>query len=95
MEREIAAIFFARPPESSYDEALRYFLESYEGTLDFKTDHQNLANPNLIFTCCRIAQCYDKLKNKEAARQWAEKALSHPGRDDEVLEVSHKNAYNI
>nr|CUU00457.1 hypothetical transcript [Hymenolepis microstoma] len=74
-ERELAAIFFTKPPESSFEEALRYYLESYR------------VNPKLIFTSARIAQCYDKLKNKEAAVKWAEKALSEPGRDDEAIEA--------
>ncbi|VUZ47736.1 unnamed protein product [Hymenolepis diminuta] len=78
LEREIASVFFAKPPESSYDEALRYFLESYH------------VNPDLIFTSARIAQCYDKLKNKEAAKKWAERALSKPGRDDEVIEAQEE-----
>ncbi|KAM3183200.1 hypothetical protein ACTXT7_010799 [Hymenolepis weldensis] len=78
LEREIASVFFAKPPESSYDEALRYFLESYH------------INPDLIFTSARIAQCYDKLKNKEAAKRWAERALSKPGRDDEVIEAQEE-----
>ncbi|VDN98832.1 unnamed protein product [Rodentolepis nana] len=73
IEREMSAMFFSRPPESSYDEALRYYLESYQ------------VNPNLLFTSARIAQCYDKLKNKEAAKKWAEKALSRPGKDEEAL----------
>nr|CUU00456.1 hypothetical transcript [Hymenolepis microstoma] len=66
------------PPESSYDEALRYYLESYQ------------VNPNLIFTSARIAQCYDKLKNKQAAKKWAEKALSRPGKDEEAIEAQEK-----
>lgn len=55
MERKVAQVVFATPPESSYDEALEYFL---------KADALNPTLRNTQF----IAQCHELLKQKDEAR---------------------------
>ena len=88
VERELAAVIFTRPPKSTYEEALKYFLEAHKGNTCSKPSPRSLANPTFLFTICRMAQCYYKLKNKEAARRYAERALSEAAGDYETLEVS-------
>lgn len=46
-----------------------------------------LVQPDRPYTVCRIAQCYDRLKNKEKAKEWAQKAIKLRAQDPEVEEV--------
>ncbi|VUZ47733.1 unnamed protein product [Hymenolepis diminuta] len=74
-ERVIAKTFFGEPPESSYDEALRFFLEAEQ------------VEPGHIFTLCRITQCYDKLGCAQEAKDWALKAIKLHAPDSEIEEA--------
>nr|CUU00454.1 hypothetical transcript [Hymenolepis microstoma] len=75
LQRIFAKAFFGELPESSYDEALRFFLEAEE------------TEPGHIFTLCRIAQCYDKLGRVQEAKDWALKAIKLHAPDLEIQEA--------
>ncbi|KAM7539999.1 hypothetical protein Aperf_G00000041487 [Anoplocephala perfoliata] len=75
MERLLAKALFGAPPESSFEEALEYFLKA------------DKAYPNRTFTVCRIALCYSKMKEKDSAKEWAQKAVKLPVQDSEVEEA--------
>jgi tetratricopeptide (TPR) repeat protein len=66
MERKLASAIFATPPESSYDEALKYFLnaEAIHENDDFLE--------NLIWT----ANTYHKLSNNDKAKEYYAKAAA-------------------
>eukprot|EP01114_Cavostelium_apophysatum_P022284 TRINITY_DN800_c0_g1_i1.p1 TRINITY_DN800_c0_g1~~TRINITY_DN800_c0_g1_i1.p1 ORF type:complete len:234 (+),score=59.09 TRINITY_DN800_c0_g1_i1:113-814(+) len=66
MERKLAATLFASPPESSYDEALKYFLAAQE------------AEPNFIRNAVCIGDTYTLLKNVDKANEWYLKATKIP-----------------
>lgn len=66
IERNIAKALFAAPPESSYQEALGYFLECQR-----LCDAQGQGNlRNLVF----LGDTYLSLKDKANAKQWFERA---------------------
>ena len=87
VERAFASTFFGKPPESSFDEALKYFLESDKGKHVCALPISSLVEGDHAYTVGRIAQCYNKLGNKAAARQWAEKALKLHAQDSESQEI--------
>uniref|UniRef100_A0A915EVK9 Regulator of microtubule dynamics protein 1 n=1 Tax=Echinococcus canadensis TaxID=519352 RepID=A0A915EVK9_9CEST len=78
VERAFASTFFGKPPESSFEEALKFYLDAEK------------ALPGRPYTVCRIAQCYDRLKNKEKAKEWAQKAIKLHAQDPEVEELQHE-----
>ncbi|MTV28200.1 tetratricopeptide repeat protein [Nitriliruptoraceae bacterium ZYF776] len=78
VERAFASTFFGKPPESSFDEALKFYLEA------------DKIRPDRPYTVCRIAQCYDRLKNKEKAKEWALKAIKLHAQDPEVEELQRE-----
>eukprot|EP01119_Soliformovum_irregulare_P001675 TRINITY_DN11417_c0_g1_i1.p1 TRINITY_DN11417_c0_g1~~TRINITY_DN11417_c0_g1_i1.p1 ORF type:complete len:243 (-),score=55.15 TRINITY_DN11417_c0_g1_i1:222-917(-) len=63
MERKVAATLFASPPESSWDEALKYFLEANE------------VDPTLRRNLLFIGDTYAQLKNKDKAKEFYLKVL--------------------
>lgn len=75
LERAFASTFFGKPPESSFEEALKYFLEA------------DNVEPGHAYTTCRIAQCYEKLGQKQEAKEWATKALKLHAQDSEMEEL--------
>ncbi|VDM32970.1 unnamed protein product [Hydatigera taeniaeformis] len=76
VERAFATTFFGKPPESTFEEALKFYLEA------------DKIRPDRPYTVCRIAQCYERLKDKEKAKEWAQKAIKLHAQDPEVEEVS-------
>jgi len=65
-ERKIAATLFASPPESTYDEALNYFLKAGE-------IEKNFARNDLC-----TADTYVQLGKKDKAKEYYQKAISAP-----------------
>ena len=65
VERNAAKLLFGAPPESSYDEALSFMLKSHEIRPSKKAS---------LFA----ALCYDKLKQKDKATEWAAVCLDLP-----------------
>ncbi|VDD80344.1 unnamed protein product [Mesocestoides corti] len=76
IERKIASFLFATPPVSTFEDALKYFLEANE------------VKPSYPLTVCRIAQCYWKLGNKDEAKKFAEEALKLKATDGDIIKVS-------
>jgi len=62
MERTAASALFATPPTSSFEEALKYFLEAAE------------LQPNFIRNAVFIGDCYTNLKQTDKAKEWYKKA---------------------
>eukprot|EP01116_Phalansterium_solitarium_P006070 TRINITY_DN18386_c0_g1_i1.p1 TRINITY_DN18386_c0_g1~~TRINITY_DN18386_c0_g1_i1.p1 ORF type:complete len:236 (+),score=105.11 TRINITY_DN18386_c0_g1_i1:92-799(+) len=66
IERKLASALFTAPPESSFQEALGYFLKCQE-----LCDAQNVSNlRNLVF----LGDTYIALKDKANAKPWYERA---------------------
>eukprot|EP01118_Nematostelium_gracile_P007164 TRINITY_DN2318_c0_g2_i1.p2 TRINITY_DN2318_c0_g2~~TRINITY_DN2318_c0_g2_i1.p2 ORF type:complete len:231 (-),score=86.00 TRINITY_DN2318_c0_g2_i1:69-761(-) len=66
LERKAAAALFATPPESTFEEALKYFTEAFEVDPTFRR--------NLVF----LGDTYQQLKNKEKAKEFYQKAIDLP-----------------
>ncbi|KAG7395988.1 Regulator of microtubule dynamics protein 1 [Phytophthora boehmeriae] len=78
LERKAAAVLFGTPPESSYDEALRFLLQSEE-----------LAPDSWKKRSALIAQVYSKKKDAAKAKEWVDKALAIPTATEED-EIAHE-----
>jgi len=80
LERKMASTLFATPPESSYDEALKYFLAAFEADPTFRR--------NLVFT----ADTYVALKNNAKGKEFYQKAIDLPEKTefDKALNVEAK-----
>ncbi|KAM7540920.1 hypothetical protein Aperf_G00000041510 [Anoplocephala perfoliata] len=76
VQRAFASTFFAKPPNSTFDEALKFFLDAEK------------AEPVHMLNKCRIAQCYERLGKKTEAKQWATEALKLPPKDSECEEAA-------
>ncbi|KAM7540073.1 hypothetical protein Aperf_G00000041466 [Anoplocephala perfoliata] len=74
IERAFATTFFGKPPESSFEDALGFYLEA------------DKVEPGHAYTVCRIAQCYDRLGRKQEAKDWAMKAIKLHAKDTEIEE---------
>ncbi|KAL4085645.1 hypothetical protein PRIC1_014981 [Phytophthora ramorum] len=77
LERKAAAVLFGSPPESSYDEALNFLHKS-----------EQLAPDSWKKRSLLIAQVYQKKKDYETAKDWANKALAIPvaSEEDEIAQ---------
>ncbi|XP_078072166.1 regulator of microtubule dynamics protein 1 isoform X5 [Mustelus asterias] len=76
VQQKIAAMFFATPPSSSYEEALLYFNKAEEAD-------PNFYSKNLLM----MGKTYMKLKNKKLALLWLTKARDYPARNEEDRQV--------
>ena len=65
VERNVAKVLFGSPPESSYDEALKYCLASY----DIRPSKKAALFAGL---------CNDKLKRSAEAKEWMQKCVDLP-----------------
>lgn len=65
LERKAASLLFAEPPNSTYEECLKYLKASAEIA-------------DTIFNATLIGDCYYHQKNFSEAKQWYEKALGMP-----------------
>nr|VZI51171.1 unnamed protein product [Spirometra erinaceieuropaei] len=79
LERAFASAFFKKPPESSYEEAVKFLLKSTE-----------LSPNKLIDTYARLAECYEKLKEKDKAKIYADIVLNWKREDDEAKEIKKR-----
>lgn len=82
-QRKVAAVIFATPPESSFEEALEYFLKAEE--VD-----PNFYSKNLLM----LGKTYLKMNDKETAKLWLSKAKEFPPLTHEDKEV-HKEAVDL
>lgn len=79
--RQFAATIFAKPPESTIDEALAYFEKA-------EAVQPGFWKSNRFF----IAQCYLRLTDIESARLWLQKAIDMPVRETEEDRKTHADA---
>ncbi|KAF6775407.1 hypothetical protein AHF37_05007 [Paragonimus kellicotti] len=82
VKRQFAKTFFTRPPESTYSEALDYLLKS-----------EQLAPKPLMSTIITLAKCYERLHNKEKAKEYCNKVMNLPNggfEDTEAKEDAEK-----
>ncbi|XP_071771498.1 regulator of microtubule dynamics protein 1 [Centroberyx gerrardi] len=79
-QRKVAAVVFASPPTSTYEEALAFFLKAEE--VD-----PNFYSKNLLM----LGKTYMAMKDKQSALLWLTKARDYPPHTQEDKEV-HKEA---
>ncbi|MCF6238077.1 MAG: hypothetical protein L3J79_04560, partial [Candidatus Marinimicrobia bacterium] len=70
IERQIASIIYATPPQASFEEALDYFKQAHA------LDQEDLRN--MLY----IGYCYDKLDDEDAAEKWFTMAINAPAESD-------------
>ncbi|XP_036934452.1 regulator of microtubule dynamics protein 1 [Acanthopagrus latus] len=80
---KVAAVIFASPPSSTYEEALEFFLKAEE--VD-----PNFYSKNLLM----LGKTYMAMKDKEKALLWLTKAKEYPAHTQEDKEV-HKEAADL
>ena len=61
MQRKVAAALFDTPPESSYQEAEKYFLKAQE------------IDPSYKRNAFALAETYYAMSNKSKCKEWMEK----------------------
>ncbi|KAA3678785.1 uncharacterized protein DEA37_0003720 [Paragonimus westermani] len=76
IKRQFAKTFFTRPPESTYAEALDYLLKS-----------EKLAKKPLMSTMITLAKCYERMHNKEKAKEYCNKVINLPNEGFEDTEA--------
>ncbi|KAM8881360.1 regulator of microtubule dynamics protein 1 isoform 1-T1 [Synchiropus picturatus] len=79
-QRKVAAVIFATPPESTYEEALDFFLQAED--VD-----PNFYSKNLLM----LGKTYLAMKDMTKALHWLTKAREYPAHSHEDKEV-HKEA---
>ncbi|XP_068437390.1 regulator of microtubule dynamics protein 1 [Clinocottus analis] len=82
-QRKVAAVIFSSPPESTYEEALKFFLKAEE--VD-----PNFYSKNLLM----VAKTYMGMKDKEKALLFLTKAKEYPAHTLEDKEV-HREAVDL
>uniref|UniRef100_A0A1A8G8X6 Regulator of microtubule dynamics protein 1 n=1 Tax=Nothobranchius korthausae TaxID=1143690 RepID=A0A1A8G8X6_9TELE len=82
-QRKVAALIFASPPMSTYEEALEFFLQAEQ--VD-----PNFYSKNLLM----LGKTYLAMKEKQKALLWLTKAKDYPAHTLEDKEV-HKEAVNL
>uniref|UniRef100_A0A0X3Q6R8 Regulator of microtubule dynamics protein 1 n=1 Tax=Schistocephalus solidus TaxID=70667 RepID=A0A0X3Q6R8_SCHSO len=79
IERAFASSFFQKPPESSYEDAVKYLLKSIE-----------LCPNKYVDSYARLAECYDKLKEKDNVKKYADIVLNWKRDDEEAKEAKKR-----
>ncbi|XP_019405614.1 PREDICTED: regulator of microtubule dynamics protein 1 isoform X1 [Crocodylus porosus] len=75
-QSKIAALLFATPPSSTYEEALHYFQMAEKA-------EPNFYSKNLLY----LGKTYLKLNNKKMALLWLTKAKEYPAHTEEDTQV--------
>jgi len=70
VERKVASAVFASPPESTYQEAIKYFLEAQE------------VEPTFIRNALLIGDSYTQLKDTSKANEWYKKCSEMQSTND-------------
>jgi len=70
IQRKFASTILATPPESSNEEALKFYLEAQE------------AEPNFLRNAILIGDTYTLLKKQDKANEWFKKASQMPALND-------------
>lgn len=71
-QRKIAETLFGKPPTSTYEDALEYFLRA-------ETAEPRFYSVNLL----RIGMCYAKLKKDDQAKYYLKLAASYPAKSND------------
>ncbi|CAH8512933.1 unnamed protein product [Schistosoma turkestanicum] len=79
IKRKFAATFFAQPPTSSFEEALKFLLES-----------EKKAPGALAKNSIYLAMTYQKLKNLDLAKQYCQKVLEFTEDDYDTVEAKQE-----
>ncbi|KAM9827184.1 regulator of microtubule dynamics protein 1 [Neosynchiropus ocellatus] len=82
-QRKVAAVIFATPPDSTYEEALDFFLRAEEV-------NPNFYSKNLLM----LGKTYLAMKDMDKALHWLTKAKEYPAHSHEDKEV-HKEAVDL
>ncbi|MBN3302458.1 RMD1 protein, partial [Amia calva] len=82
-QHKIAAMLFASPPTSTYEEALEFFLKA-------EAVDSNFYSKNLLM----VGKTYMMLKDQEKAKLWLSKARDYPAHTEEDKQV-HKEAVDL
>jgi len=82
VERQAAKVLFGKPPQSSYEEALNFFLKSYELSPSKKASYF-------------AGMCYKQLKKKTEANEWLNKCLSIASVGEADVELDKQAKANI
>lgn len=82
-QRKVAAVIFATPPVSTYEEALDYFLKA-------EAVDPNFYSKNLLM----LGKTYLRMNDKEKAKLWLNKAKDYAPLTHEDKEV-HKEALDL
>ncbi|MGH0130633.1 UNVERIFIED_CONTAM: hypothetical protein FKN15_055291 [Acipenser sinensis] len=82
-QRKIAAMLFASPPSSTYEEALGYFLKAEEVDANFYSK-------NLLM----LGKSYMMLKDQKSSLLWLSKAKDYPAHTEEDKQI-HKEAVEL
>lgn len=82
-QRKVAAVIFATPPESTFEEALEYFQKA-------EATDPNFYSKNLLM----LGKTFLKMNDKEKAKLWLIKAKEYPPLTHEDKEV-HKEAVDL
>jgi len=72
VERNVAALLFATPPASTYQNGIEWFLKAHEMASNVET-----WAGFLILNSCELASCYELNGDKTKALEWYEKCLSY------------------
>ncbi|XP_063720773.1 regulator of microtubule dynamics protein 1-like [Symsagittifera roscoffensis] len=81
-QRQAAKVFFGTPPSSSFEEALKNFLKAEEVNSGF-----------YVGNYVSLGKTYLKLKKKEEAKKWFQKAAEYPSeneKDDQSIAEAKK-----
>ncbi|XP_037311922.2 regulator of microtubule dynamics protein 1 [Pungitius pungitius] len=82
-QRKVAAVIFSSPPNSTYEEALEFFLKAEEAD-------PNFYSKNLLM----LGKTYMGMKDRERALHYLTKAKEYPAHTQEEKEV-HKEALDF
>nr|XP_040023647.1 regulator of microtubule dynamics protein 1 [Gasterosteus aculeatus aculeatus] len=82
-QRKVAAVIFSSPPNSTYEEALEFFLKAEEAD-------PNFYSKNLLM----LGKTYLGMKDRERALHYLTKAKEYPAHTQEEKEV-HKEALDF
>lgn len=82
-QRKVAAVIFATPPTSTFEEALEFFLKA-------EAVDPNFYSKNLLM----LGKTFLKMNDKEKAKLWLTKAKEYPPLTHEDKEV-HKEAVDL
>ncbi|TPP66460.1 hypothetical protein FGIG_08354 [Fasciola gigantica] len=79
VKRKLASTFFAKPPQSTYEEALTYLRKSEE-----------LSPKHLIGNLYHLARTYRKLGDKQKAREYCQYVLEFKDSGSEAAETKNE-----